>query len=143
MGAQPHPATPAGPGKRLARDAQFALEMSYCGPRGVPHLHFLGGPPGWTQHDRDAALAWHLEERERCPSCGTHPRIWDEERGGDPFMLAAAPTHCRGCEVLIGGQETFEKERGQYRRGTSIQLRPPPTEEEEVPDGADDLGADR
>ena len=95
--------------------------MEYCGPRGIPHLHFLGGPPEWTQHDRDAAVWWLIHQRQTCPGCGTRPEEWKD----DPDAYVPDPVHCRGCEVKARGDDDFAKaKKGTYRRGTTMQLRP-------------------
>jgi hypothetical protein len=70
--------------------------MAYCGPRGIPLTTFLS----WADSDQDAALQWQVHESRRCPSCGTHPDVWDPAEGGDRFALTAEPFVCRGCERL-------------------------------------------
>ena len=97
--------------------------MGYCAPRGIPHSWFLGGPYRWEPDDREKALAWHLHELERCPSCGTRPAEWDPRQGGDLHAYESQPHHCRGCEVKAGGDEEFEKTRARHRRGTTMTLR--------------------
>lgn len=97
--------------------------MGYCGPRGIPHSHFLGGPPRWDPDDRDKALAWHLHELERCPSCGTRPEEWDPERGGDRNAYVGEARHCRGCEVKAQADDELEHHRSEYPRGTDMVLR--------------------
>lgn len=94
---------------------QFALEMGYCGPRGIPHWHFLGGPNVWTQHDRDAALWWLVHERERCGSCGTRPREWDPKQGGDLRAYEPKTEDCRGCAALARGEADLEHEKKERR----------------------------
>lgn len=68
--------------------------MAYCGPRGIPHSHFLGGPLVWTASDRDKALAWQRRENSRCPSCGTREDEWDR----DEDAYHAVMLRCPGCE---------------------------------------------
>jgi hypothetical protein len=97
--------------------------MSYCGPRGIPHSHFLGGPPVWQPDDREKALWWEIHERQRCPHCGTRPDEWNEEAGGDRHAYHVDVHHCRGCEVTAGGTEAFERDRGAYRRGSYPRLK--------------------
>lgn len=67
--------------------------MGYCGPRGIPYMHWLGGPPGWTHRDRELALGWLLRERRRCSSCGLHP-------DDDPDDYRARRHQCPGCAKL-------------------------------------------
>lgn len=113
----------------MIADPQVQLEMSYCGPRGISHSHFLGGPPVWTALDRDLALWWEIHRREACPSCGTRPDEWDPKVGGDLHAYEAQPVHCRGCEVTAQGEDWLERNRDNLRRGTSMQLRPTPDPE--------------
>lgn len=103
--------------------------MAYCGPRGIPYIHFLGGPAGWSALSRAAALAWLRFDRERCQQCGTHPSTFDESDGGHPHAMHAALIHCRGCEIKAGGDEAFERNVKSYRRGTRVELRPVLAEE--------------
>lgn len=96
----------------------------------IPHSHFLGGPPVWTQTDRDKAI-WHLQlKRATCPSCGTHPHDWDPAEGGDPNAFVATERHCKGCQRLELAREQSDKraEKGDKPlKGTTITLaRPQP-----------------
>lgn len=86
--------------------------MAYCGPRGLPLLHFLGGPPGWTQHDRDAALAWLIRERRRCQGCGTLREDWDRAAGGHPHAYRAERSQCPGCAALETSRKLARKRDG-------------------------------
>jgi hypothetical protein len=86
--------------------------MAYCGPRGIPLLHFLGGPPGWTQHDRDAALAWQMRERHRCQGCGTLREDWDRAEGGHPHAYRAERQQCPGCATLESARKLAAKRGG-------------------------------
>lgn len=100
--------------------------MDYCGPRGIPHSHFLGGLNEWTPDDYQKALAWQLHEQRRCSSCGTHPDEWDPEQGGDPHAYEAGLTHCRGCEVNAKATDLHTehtKQKGS-RRGYRPALKP-------------------
>lgn len=107
--------------------------MGYCGPRGIPHSHFLGGPAVWSQADRDKALWWHMHQLESCPSCGTRKGDWDEDREA----FAAEFVHCRGCEVLGRAQKDLDDHPKQFRRGTRAELRRnlPITDVSGEPDG--------
>lgn len=73
--------------RRLAGDDRLALELDYCGPRGIAHSQFLT----WPDRDRDLALAWLLARAGRCPGCGTPTADM-----GDPL---AAEFEFRRCEV--------------------------------------------
>jgi hypothetical protein len=101
------------------------LEVGYCAPRGIPHSTFLGrvvgpGEPLWLGADRDKALWWLIRDRQTCSGCGTRAEEWED----DLDAYTAEPHFCRGCEVRASADESFSKQRGHYRRGTSIQLRP-------------------
>jgi hypothetical protein len=87
-------------------------------PRGIPHSVFLA----WDADDRDKALWWLIHQRGTCPTCGTRPEEWDEDQGGDLHAYVAEPHQCRGCEVLAQGEEWFEQNRKQLRRGTTMRL---------------------
>lgn len=68
----------------------FALEMSYCGPHGIPHSEFLN----WSDQDKGKALAWMVEDRQRCDMCGTAQWEWEENR----HAYHAREEICPGCE---------------------------------------------
>lgn len=130
----------AGLENRLHADPVFALEMAYCGPRGIPHSVFAG----WSEHDRDAALSWLAWSREVCASCGTHPAEWDPSRGGDRHAYGSGLHHCPGCEARHRGERDLAKARpGEVRAGTTVVLIPAPAAEE-APGGDDatDTGTD-
>lgn len=92
--------------------------MAVCAAYGIPHSTFAG----WDRDDRDKALWWHIHRVETCQSCGTRPEEWDPDRGGDPDAYVATATHCRGCEVRARAEESFNRDKKQYRRGTTITL---------------------
>lgn len=77
---------------RLRLDGRLASEMAYCAPKGIPHSVFLG----WSQADRDLALAWQQEQSQTCQQCGTHPAQW----AADPDAFVADLRRCPGCERL-------------------------------------------
>jgi len=95
--------------------------MAYCGPRGIPHSHFLGGPLHWTAADRDKAIWWQLRQADTCPSCGTRGEEWDEARGGSRNAYVPELARCRGCEVTGRTEETREFKDG--GRGLRVSLR--------------------
>jgi hypothetical protein len=94
--------------------------MAYCGPRGIAHSLFLS----WSRDDRDAALWWQRHQAQTCPSCGTRPADFAEDRNA----FVAEPWHCRGCEIKQSEEARFERAASEYRRGTTIRLIPRPTE---------------
>lgn len=67
--------------------------MAYCGPAGIPHSHFLGGPLVWTAADRDKALEWQQAEAQKCSRCLTDPSEW----AVDPNAYVYGPVVCPGC----------------------------------------------
>lgn len=81
---------------RLEHHSGLRAEMGYCGPAGVPHSHFLGGPPTWTVHDRDLAVAWAARTAATCRRCGTRPDQW--ARDMDAFVPDLY--RCPGCRVI-------------------------------------------
>ncbi len=105
--------------------------MAYCGPRGLPHSFFLGGPHAWTQDDRDKALAWQELDRQSCPSCGTRAEEWNPEHGGHPRAYAAEHTSCDGCAAIDRAHDSKDFE---GLRGHKIRLRArTPDELAEIP----------
>lgn len=110
-----------GAGKRLRRDGQYAAEMAYCAPRGIPRSAFLA----WSQEDRDAALTWQAEQGRRCPSCGTHPDDWDPERGGRRHAYKPDVEQCEGCSASHRGAEMFREQLDAFP-GSRVVLVPNP-----------------
>lgn len=92
--------------------------MSYCGPRGIPHSHFLGGPVEWTPLDRHKAIWWMLREAEKCPSCGTRPAEWDPAQGGQMQPYIAVQHRCWGCVTTASAQDQLDED----EPGLSIRL---------------------
>ncbi len=99
--------------------------MDYCGPAGIPHSHFLGGPLVWHQDDRDKALVWQQRHYELCQSCGTRHADFDPEQGGHPRAFVATIKGCPGCATIENARERMEKKVGP---GDSIGLRRQVTE---------------
>jgi hypothetical protein len=99
--------------------------MAYCGPRGLPHSFFLGGPHRWTDADRDKALAWAAQERSRCGGCGTRKAEWDEKRGGDRKAYRAEADICPGCEQTERKQHQLTSDEAwKHQRGKRVVLVP-------------------
>jgi hypothetical protein len=101
--------------------------MAYCGPRGIPHSVFLGGPPGWTPDDRDKALAWQEMQRQTCTSCGTRPEEWDPEDGGDRAAYLYEVVVCPGCEQAERTEAVMHGDHWKSQRGKKVRgrRRPP------------------
>lgn len=97
--------------------------MAYCGPRGIPHSHFLGGPPAWTDEDRDKALAWSERERQTHHKCGTRRDEWDPDRGGRRDAYDYLPDVCPGCEALERAEAVLSGSEWQGQRGKTITVR--------------------
>lgn len=91
---------------RLEREPRLLAEMGYCGPAGVSHSEFLGGPPGWTEQDRELALAWAMRREATCGSCGTRRDQWT--RDADAFV--PTETRCPGCEEIRMAEQQLPKE---------------------------------
>lgn len=94
--------------------------MSYCGPRGIEWFEFLR----WHPLSRAAAIAWSRRQSATCSSCGTHPDVWDPERGGDSHALVADIRSCRGCETVRQGDQQMTE--AQRKAGGFVALAPPP-----------------
>lgn len=86
--------------------------MAVCADYKIPHSEFLE----WDTDDRNKAIWWQIQERERCPSCGTRPEEWSDDNNayiGDVIR-------CRGCEVRQRTEETVDPKAG---RGQQVVLR--------------------
>jgi hypothetical protein len=111
--------------QRLRDDARFCAEMAYCGPAGIPHSHFLGGPLTWTRDDQDKALAWQQSRREVCSGCGTFPDEWIDLETGRTVLeqpYVAEATHCWGCAEIEGHLAELRKNQGDLD-GVTVRLR--------------------
>ncbi len=92
--------------------------MAYCGPRGIPYLHFLGGPNEWGDLSRDSAVAWQARENRRCEGCGQIREEWlGYDDKGEPIVDDAGnhmeavpppfvfePHYCPPCFHLNGAR---------------------------------------
>lgn len=100
---------------RLEREAPLAEEMAYCGPRGIPHSHFLGGPLAWSDVDRDLALAWEARRRATCQGCGLRRDQWTNADGRfDPQAFEVDFDDCPGCWLLMTGRKKLEGDAAQH-----------------------------
>lgn len=111
-------------GKRLEYDSQLALEMAACARLGISHSHFLGGPPVFTQADRDKAVWYEIHERTRCPSCGTRPEEWDPEQGGHDHAYTWEIHRCWGCAEKAKGDAEITRKK--YDSSYTTRLVPNP-----------------
>jgi hypothetical protein len=97
--------------------------MAYCGPRGIPHSHFLGGPARWTDIDREKALHWQDLEHATCQGCGTRSEEWDPAAGGDRRAYTFEPVVCPGCEQKERVQASLDHPDWQGQRGLQLRAR--------------------
>jgi hypothetical protein len=97
--------------------------MAYCGPRGIPHSQFLGGPPRWTQQDREKALAWAELDRQTCNRCRTRDEEWDPARGGHRQAYTFEPDVCPGCEPLERAEAVLNSDEWKTQRGRRLRAR--------------------
>lgn len=83
--------------------------MAYCAPRALPHSRFKA----WEPLDQAKAMAWQLQENERCRECGQLHSDWHDDLGrplrDPPFQLVRVL--CQGCEMRA--MEDGELEPGQ------------------------------
>lgn len=84
----------------------FALEMNYCAERGIPHSEFLR----WDESDRGKALAWHVEQAQRCQMCGTAKWEWEEDR----HAYHVVEEICPGCEMKEYANDPDDKHPGKF-----------------------------
>ena len=102
--------------------------MGTCEAYNISHSHFLGGPPEWTQADRDKAIWYQLRKAETCSSCGTHPDDWDPAAGGHRHAYTAVPTRCAGCAVLEQARLAHDADPHKGRGETVVLKRMPNVE---------------
>jgi hypothetical protein len=92
------------------------MELEFCTSHGIPHSRFLS----WSEQDQDKALLWMIEERSKCPSCGTHHDEWWEavedgkgkEQPKSPPPYVAETRTCLGCEILGDAREQIPDNKG-------------------------------
>lgn len=89
----------------------------------IPHSQFLA----WSEDDQDKALEFAAHQRRhraaRCPSCGTDPGDWTDERGrplAEPAWIPEAK-ECHGCKVIDSARNDIPEDQ---RPVTHIHLRP-------------------
>lgn len=80
----------------------------------IPHSIFLN----WGPEDRAKAMAFRMEDGERCQMCGTADWEWDENK----FAYEPISHFCRGCYL----KDTHQKD-GQTLEGTTTVLVPSDT----------------
>lgn len=96
--------------------------MEWCADHGVPHSAFLA----WDEDDRSKLLAYILESRGRCSSCGTSQWEWDE----DADAYTAMRHICKGCMILYAAEEDNDRSLGSRmvlvpkRRAQEIEAKP-------------------
>ncbi len=95
-----------------------------CEQYRIPHSHFLGGPPTWSQLDRDKALWYAAWKAETCSGCGTHPDEWDPAKGGSRTAYEATQKRCPGCAATEQLQESIAAQKTKDR-GVRVALRRP------------------
>lgn len=83
--------------------------MRFCNANGIPHSEFLD----WDAVDRSKAVAYLMEEAERCSMCGTADWEWDE----DAKAYTPIEHFCRGCYL-----EKVYGEGREMKPGTTIRL---------------------
>jgi hypothetical protein len=88
------------------------MEMSFCNEKGIPHSEFLQ----WVPEDRAKALAYIMENAQRCTMCGTAPWEWEENR----FAYAATEEFCQGCYQ----KSVFTDIESRSLPGTNVRLVP-------------------
>lgn len=71
--------------------------MQWCAEHGIAHSQFLS----WDDADRSKLIAYIIESRSQCSSCGTSDWEWDN----DPDAYQAMRRICKGCMVLYAAEE--------------------------------------
>lgn len=62
----------------------------------------------WLEEDRSTAIMWLVEQRIKCPSCGTRLDEWEENR--DAYYAEAI--RCLGCEKIAWEGKAWEDSPG-------------------------------
>lgn len=89
--------------------------MAYCGPRGIPLSTFLN----WPVDDQAAAISWMVEDRLRCPNCGTAEWEWEADLGA--YQPEARV--CMGCQ-LLGSERKATEQNAEHMPGLHVRLVP-------------------
>lgn len=87
-------------------------ELALCDRWGIPHSFFLGGPFRWDELSQDKAVAYARIQRAKCRSCGTDPKSWDPDQGGDKQAFSAHVETCPGCLELYREQKAMKGPKG-------------------------------
>lgn len=74
---------------RLRGSPRFELEAAVAAHYRIPHSQFMA----WEPRDRQIALAYHVESRDRCPGCGVPSRLMQDVEGADLHQA-----ECGWCE---------------------------------------------
>ena len=90
-------------GMRLRADPVFAAEMRVCREWSISHSQFLG----WSEVDREKALAYVIHEGQRCKDCGIHPEDWPVET--DEPLYEVDATRCFGCQTIQNWLDNYQR----------------------------------
>lgn len=115
------------PGKRIEGDLQLLAELKLCDSYRISHSHFLGGPPTWTELDRQKAFALRAYQAEHvCPDCGTDPSLWTVSDEGVPTIpYVAHLEECGGCGAMESLRDQVSKDPDVAAlHGVKIRLKP-------------------
>lgn len=78
--------------------------MEWCAEHGLPHSAFLD----WPDEDRAKLIAYILDSKGRCSTCGTSQWEWDN----DQFAYEAMRHTCKGCMILYAAEEDNDRSLG-------------------------------
>jgi hypothetical protein len=85
-------------------------------------------PSRWTDEDQEKAIVWLIDQRLKCPDCGTREDEWDPKQGG---VLNAYHVHrftCINCKNIedeyADSRFTSGKKKGSLPAGFKIRLVP-------------------
>lgn len=88
--------------------------MSLCQKYRITHSMFMN----WEPEDQAKALAFLIEDGQRCQSCGTAEWEWDE----NPYAYEPSAHMCKGCYLKDTATEDSKN-----LPGTTIVLEPAAT----------------
>lgn len=88
----------------------------------------IKGPSRWTEDDQEKAIVWLIEQRLKCPDCGTREDESDPKKGGSLTAYHVSTFTCFNCKNI---EDTYAdnrfksgRKKGQLPGGFKIRLLP-------------------
>ena len=112
--------------ERYRASPTFRAELDYCAAHGIPRSIFLGRvwpnpadptEPQWLPDDREAAVAWQIEQSLIC-RCGHFiDEVWD--KAGADLHIEAVAHRCHVCAEKERAARKFSKSDGDGAAGNT------------------------